>query len=352
MSKIKSFLLQITTPKYQLLTQAFAIIIILISLYPRIYQFRPVDPIPPIIPITPIDIKKWGTEPTPIQTGFHIVSFKNFDINLNIFSYEGIVWFLFDPTLISLNTISKFSIMQGEITYKSNPETKLIEEKLFVRYHIRINFTCNINHRHFPLDSHQIPIVFVNESISPHEAIFIAYETDFSISPKLAITNWSILDSHTQTGYLKSDLDPLDSKKDIYSPQVIYTLDIIRNSTRGVLIIFLPLLFLFFTTFFSLSLDPKSLSASVERYSITSITALIAYRFVIDQMSPKVGYFMLSDYLFLLFLGCMFPIALVGFLLINRGALTHSLSILRGVIFLSSYITFLILWYYFLYFWY
>jgi hypothetical protein len=36
--------------------------------------------------------------------------------------------------------------------------------------------------------------------------------------------------------------------------------------------------------------------------SIATITAIIAYRFVIERISPAVGYFVLSDYVFILLL--------------------------------------------------
>ena len=49
------------------------------------------------------------------------------------------------------------------------------------------------------------------------------------------------------------------------------------------------------------------------------VTAILAYRFVIESISPKdVGYFMLSDQLFFLFLGLISLIFVVN--IINRYA--------------------------------
>ena len=42
---------------------------------------------------------------------------------------------------------------------------------------------------------------------------------------------------------------------------------------------------------------------------------MIAYRFVIDSISPRVSYFMLSDYLYLIFLFANFIIFLISFLI-------------------------------------
>jgi hypothetical protein len=68
----------------------------------------------------------------------------------------------------------------------------------------------------------------------------------------------------------------------------------------------LPLLLTFFVTLVSFSFDVGAFFEAHLVVAIGAITALLAYRFVIQAMAPDVGYFMLSDYLFLLFLVAVF----------------------------------------------
>jgi hypothetical protein len=50
---------------------------------------------------------------------------------------------------------------------------------------------------------------------------------------------------------------------------------------------------------FCFSIQEANTSISI---AAGSVTGILAYRFVIANMSPKVGYFVFSDYLFFLFL--------------------------------------------------
>ena len=75
-----------------------------------------------------------------------------------------------------------------------------------------------------------------------------------------------------------------------------------RFGTRQLISILLPLLLIFYITVFCFSIEPQTSIG----LSTGSMTAIIAYRFVIENLSPASGYFMLSDYLFFLILSACF----------------------------------------------
>ena len=64
-------------------------------------------------------------------------------------------------------------------------------------------------------------------------------------------------------------------------------------------------------------------------------------------MSPKVGYFVLSDRLFILFLLAAMVEFIFAVILVRIGHLTPFISVLRGAAYIMINIVFLIAWIYF-----
>jgi hypothetical protein len=111
-------------------------------------------------------------------------------------------------------------------------------------------------------------------------------------------TGWMIIDKNATTGYEEARFeDNSDHGQQKSYPITVFSFDVERYGLRHLLTILLPLLLSFYIGLFSLSTSSGGI-----RIGIISITAIVSYRFVIDRVSPSVGYFMISDYLFFLFL--------------------------------------------------
>ncbi|MBA3752528.1 hypothetical protein H0X06_07155, partial [Candidatus Dependentiae bacterium] len=81
---------------------------------------------------------------------------------------------------------------------------------------------------------------------------------------------------------------------------------------RRLVTILFPLMLIFYISIFTFSINPITNLRSIISLSSASITGLLAFRFVIENLSPKVGYFMISDYLFFLLLGTTCIVFLVN----------------------------------------
>ena len=125
---------------------------------------------------------------------------------------------------------------------------------------------------------------------------------DLVVSQGAIPSGWTLQDEHVYSGYSTSQLEAPNKEKAIYHPRVIFAIDFNLQSLRHLFTILLPLILMFFITTFSFSMDPAYYYRSIISLSSGAVTAMLAYRFVIENLSPKVGYFMLSDSLFFLFL--------------------------------------------------
>lgn len=350
-SKSVNFFNKIVSTRYQVLMLIITSLLMLLIIRGYYQSFRILEPSPELRPITAKKIAEWRGDPTLVKAGLHITNFPAFKVSSNEFIFDGVVWFEFDKALASLETISKFTFEKGEIISKSKPETRALGDRVFAEFVVRVRFASNLTYDLFPLDEHRIYISLVNSSTTPSELIFDAYKPGFVLSKDLFIPEWRIVDTHVDAGYEEAQLDVNDAKKTERSPKIIFSLDILRSGNRQAVLIFLPLFLIFFLSLFALGLDPMEHTGSIMGMTSACISSLIGYRFVIQGMSPNIGNFVLGDQVFMLLLAFAFIDFLLGLILIINKELTPVLRIVRGIVFLSFHIVFLIVWYYLLTYW-
>lgn len=300
-------------PRFQAITISITACIIVFLIFSLFYRFCSVDKRPPITQLTPAKLIQFGGASRKVQVGFSVNNFIEFDTIHNTFKIAGVVWFKFDPSLIELETLEKFTFLKGNIEEKSAPSTYLVGDHIIARYIVRVSFGTSLYYGYFPFEDHRIFLSLANFAVSPTEVIFESAEQDFIIAQEAFISGWQYQDKSVIAGY--GTLSIGKNVKDIHFPQVIFEMDYYHYSTRYIIMIILPLLIIFFIELFSLCLDHRENQSTLIQLSTTNITGLLAYRFVIETIVPKVGYATLADYFFFLFLGTstfMFFINVVG----------------------------------------
>lgn len=316
--------------------------IIWYCLFRRLDTFTTKDPRPPIINVTPEIYNNFGGFPDTIEIGLYLNQFRTFNMINNEFDFDGILWFEFNPDILSLQTLERFVFKGGEIVSKSSPDAQIVDNKLLVRYNIRVKCTGQLNYADFPLDNHTLNLVVANYFISPSTALFSSSVKEFIIKAQTQSFGWERIDHRVSTGIEKTEIDTYSDFKTNYYPIALFSIDFARYGIRYTLSIMLPLLLIFYLSLFSLSWS----KGGGVGMATAGITATLGYRFVIENLSPKVGYFMMSDYIFFLFLTCNALIFLVNIIDAYARPLTlkekiGALCILHIIILIASIYLFL-----------
>jgi len=325
----------------QVILFLISITLVFVFLLKPTRTFISTDPPPKIEPITS-RLEHLGHK---VETGIHLENFHEFDLTNNSFVLNAIVWFKFNPSIISLDTIEKFSFEKGDILKRSKPITKLIGNLVLAQYRIKFKFTTNLNYKVFPLNSHRIFITLTNKSVSPKELIFEASESGLTLSKNMLISGWKKDRHEVITGYSESLLDRNDPTTKIFHPVIIFVLDFIRSGTRQLVVLFIPLLLFLYLMLFSLSLG-KDLYIRRSIMSFGSISGIIGYRFVVERVSPKVGYLMFIDHIF----NILLFISLLIFI-VNLATKDKEYNFARGLLVLIAHSMFLISLYYLCFYW-
>lgn len=250
--------------------------------------------------------------PPVVQCGMYVNEFSEFSIITNQFTVDVFVWFVFYPSRIDKDMVEAFTFERGTIVSKEKQEMKFIGERLFTQYKVRVKFTSSLFFRDFPFDDHRIYLTLINDQLSPDEMNFSGSVQTFHFNPELQLSGWDVINANVRAGVKSAVLDRR-AHEHIEYPCLTFSLDLKRRGIRQALIIILPMLGMFFIAYISLSFVHIEIMPKINVVNIPlgSIMGLLAYRFVLENITPKVGYFTLTDHMFFIFLTNAFMVFLI-----------------------------------------
>lgn len=314
---------QHVTPLFQLVTFFGATLLLIPIFYRSLVVFNAREILPKLTPYT--------NTTTPIYTGLTIHHFMDSDTIKNIVGIDATLWFAYDPTLITHEQIEQFSfdnatVEKSQISYQRQGSLEI------ATFDIQVHAKMDFNFKEYPLDDHRIWFSLKNSALPAQKYSFVVNQNSLSLDSTAQISNCVSENIKAQSGFITQEYTLPDGKHEINSSRVLFSFDCNPIDMRHFLNIFLPLYLIFFLTLFSFSFVYAEHTTDVPSIAAASVPALFAYRFVIESISPNVSYFMVSDYLFFLYL----VLSLLTFLSISW-ALNHSVQI-KKLIIISLYL--------------
>jgi hypothetical protein len=230
-----------------------------------------------------------------IECGFYLKNFIEFNHINNKFVINGTIWFESQKDIAA--DLDKFSVGKGEIIFKSDPVLSEINGRSIAEFDLKLEFPANLTYRYFPLEDHVISFAISNAHLAKKGFALKSQEDNFQISPNLYVDGWNIFKKRVFSGYEKIKI----GRDEVLNNRVVFTIDFLQTSKRLFMLIITPLIICMFLAFMAFSIDFVRFEPLMNLV-LSSIAAIIGYRFVIETLSPKVSYFIFSDVFFLLIL--------------------------------------------------
>jgi hypothetical protein len=288
--------------------------LLLAALYYTPSYFKPKEPLPNLIQLTPMQVQKYQETAIPIDVGLHIRGFPELDMIHGKCTANFIVWFYSKSPKFSENLLEKFTFERGEIKFRSEPTTRILKDGTkIIEYEIQAAFIMQLNFKNFPLDDHRFHFTLTNPVLTTQQILVSTNPSYITINPEAGIEGWKILEKNAVAGYIEHPSFVQKHEQERLHPRIVFSITLERAGSRQIASILLPLLIIFFVTLLSFTIEPVEYDYyNVLAMSTASILALIAYRFVIETISPVTSYFMLSDYIFMFFLLIMATILCIN----------------------------------------
>jgi hypothetical protein len=283
-----------------------------------LFLFRPAD-MEPDVQLIDMEMRKQIREfASVVKTGMYIKNFEVFNITEDRFVFGAVVWFEFNTDEVMPETIERFSIVNGKILEKTPGDIRVSGTTMLIRYDVRVEAKSQLNYYRYPFDDHRISFVITNTYVTPSELFFTVDNSSFSVSENLFTANWKILELDTAWGYKNMYLDENDESKNVARPVVAYSINFEKAAARSIVIIFIPLFIALLFGLITFLLQMNDFS-NRSRFTMSAVTAILSYRFIIDRMMPTVGYFTTTDAIYALILICALMIFLFQ-VLVNLSA--------------------------------
>lgn len=249
-----------------------------------------------------------GLPATQVSVGLNIQNFLTFDIINNNFVADVNVWFEYNPAQVTVEELRQFDFNKGTILDKREPVVKqLSADTMLARFDMRVQFTSNLNYKYFPIDSHKVFLTLNNKTLDARKVEFV-HANSFVFDKNIYIPGYKIYGTQQHYGYSTIVLDAHNEQKIFNYPRAVFEIDAQQQSSRNFIFIVLPMIIILLITMCAFVLSLKIHFSTVLGIASAGVGALMGYRYVIEKVSPRVSYYMLSDHIFVLFLVILFII--------------------------------------------
>lgn len=256
---------------------------------------------------------------TPIvQTGIFIKDIPKIDINKNFVIINALVWFKFNNSVVHLDTLESFSFLNCINLEKKLVHLSIIQDETYVEYDIRLSFSNIFDHLYFPINDHRISIVMVHEKLTTHEMIYDVSGTAIQFDKNIKAEDMNVISGKVEAGYREKMNVAENHEKNTPYPAVLFCINLKKNGLKNIRLIIIPLVLIFWISSVVCLLAAIQPNQNYISTGISTLTLIMAYRYVIMQISPKVSYNTLTEKvynlsLFFVFINFLLLISLVSF---------------------------------------
>jgi hypothetical protein len=335
---------------YRVSVLALAALLTMVIFYITLGMKPRLDPAPDIKPITPAKYNEWAQYADVLSMGVFITNFGVADFSQGLFIVDAFIWVQFNPLVFSLDTVSQFSIDKGKMVSKEFIEAIRVGEELFVRYRVRFEVKSNMNFKYYPLDSHRIYATIKYDNLAPSEVIVMTAFSRTWFGSNAVSPNWLYGEPAANFGYLEAHLDDRNLNNVVLTSAGTVFFDFERATLREAMVVFGPYIIMLFIILSSLLMGWASFQMII--ITVVSILGMILQRIIIGHMSAITSYFILSDCVMFLALGCAFLVLMIEIIsAVYEREETWWLDTVRSSALTLSSLLFLVGWFYLLYIW-
>ena len=217
------------------------------------------------------------TSPAVVHVGVYVVDFKRFSVE------EGTVETTFYLTIRSDTniTVSDLEFMNGRVT-----SIDVIRDTPFEKnYRIYAVMAVDPDLRHFPFDTHNLPLLIEHKTLDGDHLRFIIDEKETGLDEEASIPGWTFTGNRftvTNRSYAPGEVP--------YS-RAVFSYGITRDSTSTILKFFLPIGLIIFVSLASLLMKVSSrlglnasmfLAAVLIHWRVVDAIPLVAYATFLD----------------------------------------------------------------------
>ncbi len=179
----------------------------------------------------------------------------------------------------------RLTVINKRRIWKTWPDVVTVDSAGNVQYTQRFygTLTARLDLHDFPFDKNTISIEFVSAGHTTDEVELVVDETVTGRTPDFSLVDASIGLGEVSTG------DFYFAPSDMHMPKLTYAFEVRRYTAYYLWKIILPLAIIVFMSWLVFWIDPTQFGPQIG-LSATAVLTLIAYRFLLGSLVPRVSY--------------------------------------------------------------
>ncbi len=235
--------------------------------------------------------------PTRVSIGLYVIDISKIDAVEQSMTADFAVRLTWqDPRLASpeaqtrelpMNSVwsPRVTVVNKRRIWKTWPDTVRVDSAGNVQYNQRFygTLTARLDLHDFPFDNNTIRIELISAGHSTDEVELVLDEAVTGRTPEFSLVDASIGAGEVTTG------DFYFAPADINMPKLTYEFDVHRYTAYYLWKIILPLTIIVFMSWLVFWIDPAQFGPQIG-LAATAVLTLIAYRFLLGSLIPRVSY--------------------------------------------------------------
>jgi len=235
-----------------------------------------------------------------VETDLAIMRVFSFNPSTGEISFEAAIRFNFDPRVVDQKLIERFFFDNGAITFKSVPQSVLLEDgRIIEELIIKATVAFRLNLSDFPFDDHLVALRLTNNSFGNDKIVYTTSKKSFILPEKRILGNFTVKEAWTEYGFKKLPFAAQHFPNSINrNPEIFFCMKLKQhNYNRGLMIVF-PLLLMFFFAVNTISFVSRTDWELAFYCAFGNLSTLVMFRLVIADFLVATNYFTFADYLF------------------------------------------------------
>ena len=242
-------------------------------------------------------------KPTPVSIGIAVVDIDSIDGANQSFKANFVISMHWeDPRLAKTTSALRkldlkevwnpsLQIVNQQKLFKTFPETVEISPEGTVIYRQRYWGTLSnpMNLREFPFDHHSLRIELVSAGDTTDDIKFVIVDDRTGLGARLTVTDWKIVGWEASSEVIR-----IGKGLPVF-PGAIFEFEAKRLVGFYLIKVLLPLVMIIFMSLIILFIDPVHVGPKFS-IAITAMLTLIAYRFLLGNLLPRISYLTRMDY--------------------------------------------------------
>ena len=234
--------------------------------------------------IFPLSVKaKTSSEhPTNVEVGVLLVNVEKVDLAASSYRLDFYLWFIFDPSEISLEEVKEFEFVNG---FPTKYEVEVDEEYGYLEYRVRGDFIKTFDFTRYPYETHKLTLELEHKSLNASYLTFIADPTS-NIDEGVNVAGWEI-------GNFESTVTEHSYSGDVYS-RFVFSIDLKRPTLSSFVKSVLPVTIITTISLLSFFISPQNFGQRIG-LGVTALMSAATFHLSLLSGIPPVGYLTLAD---------------------------------------------------------